>query len=126
MFLVFLKEYKELVSAVLTALLTLGGAAAGAFFTRNKERQVERRRELISCYASFFQAYTEFAACQTQENEGRVVAALEVAQLLFPENTSQAFKDFERMFIRAPKDMKSRAKPLDELRKHAMDDILKF
>lgn len=126
MFSEFLLEYKDFVLTISTGLLTLGGAAAGALLTKNKETRASRRKEIIDCYASFFRAYSAFLADHSLERKGDLVAALEIARLLFPEKTSEMLREFELMLLRNPNDAASRAKLLDQIRKQAADDLPKL
>lgn len=116
----------ELAPTIVGGILTLIGAAAGALFSKAKERQAAKRSEVVNCYASFLQAYTEYTALHSIENRGRVIYALEVARLVCSEKSADLFAQFEKSFLEDPNDFASRKKTLNEIRKQGVKEMAKL
>ena len=126
MFSDFILNYSELLIPAITGALTLLGVVIGSKLSRRNEVRASRRKEITESYAAFFSAYTDYISSPSEQNKSRVVASLEVARLLFPSKASALFSEFESQFIHGSGDISSRAQLLDQIRKQAMDDILKL
>lgn len=117
---------QEIAVALITSLSTLAAVALTASLARSKDYDAARREELVHCYAEFFQCYAAYIADSNTDRQGRVIYALEVAQLLLPADSAMLMKEFEHKFLHCPQKPGSRAKLLDEIRKQAVKDISHF